>query len=180
MEEMCSRIKKKLPFVPGYLITVQRELNKPADKLNSAVSFAFCKRCKFVTKELVIHVQREMPGEITADLLERFELDTTKLSSLPVSSSARAGITTKSHHLLDNRGTISAHRLLKKRMHGSAKREKPVCQKSTKQALSNNPYANFTKENYSKIKEANPDLTFLEIMRKLSEIWAGRRTSDIT
>ena len=168
---MCSFLASLAPGLCGFVVTVQRELDRQADKLNSAIIFGYCRKWTFVSKEFLLHIKRENVEEVTADMISRFKLDCSKLDSLPRTSTAKAGMTTESHHLLEERSTVSVHRMLKSAMRYPKKRLRDAEKKSNTNSQIMNPYAKFTKENYKRIKDENPGLQFKQINELIGKLW---------
>ena len=150
------------------IITSQKEINKPTQKLNKTLVMAYRLGWKIISKKLIL----EARNTNTLPSISHYELDLTSIRNAPASNVVHAKVFTKSS-MINNHQVVGGHRELKKKLRESSKRknsENEMPQKS----LPKKPctaYVMFSKQMWKSIITENPHFTMHEVNSVVSEMW---------
>ena len=150
------------------IITSQKEINKPTQKLNKTLVMAYRLGWKIISKKLIL----EARNTNTLPSISHYELDLTSIRNAPASNVVHAKVFTKSS-MINNHQVVGGHRELKKKLRESSKRknsENEMPQKSFPKKPCT-AYVMFSKQMWKSIITENPHFTMHEVNSVVSEMW---------
>ena len=150
------------------IVTSQKEINKPTQKLNKTLTMAYRLGWKIISKKFII----ESRNTNTLPSICDYELDLANVRTAPADSVLHSKVMTNST-MINNHHVVGGHRELKKKLRGDSKRKKPDCAVQEK-SLPKKPctaYAMFSKNVWKSIVKAHPTFTMREVNSRVSELW---------
>ena len=150
------------------VVTSQKEINKPTQKLNKTLTMAYRLGWKIISKQFII----EARNTNTLPSIWDCELDLANIRTAPANSVLHSKVLTNST-MINNHHVVGGHRELKKKIRGDSKRKKPdsVVQEKSLPKKPCTAYAMFSKTVWKSIVKEHPTFTMREVNSCVSELW---------
>ena len=145
------------------IVTSQKEVDKPTQKLNKTLVTAYRLGWKIISKKLIL----EAKNTNTLPPVSNYELDLTNIRNAPATSVIHARI-------LTNSSMVSGHRELKKKLRGNCPKRKKPDNITQEKRLPRRPctgYTMFLRSVWKSIVQEHPHFSMREVNSLVSEMW---------
>ena len=151
------------------IVTSQKEVDKPTQKLDKTLVTAYRLGWKIISKKLIL----EAKNTNTLPPVSNYELDLTNIRNAPATSVIHARILTNSS-MINNHHIISGHRELKKKLRGNCPKRKKPDNITQEKRLPKRPctgYTMFLRSVWKSIVQEHPHFSMREVNSLVSEMW---------
>lgn len=151
------------------IVTSQKEIDKPTQKLTKTLIMAYRLGWKIISKKLILEARNTNMLPPISD----FELDLSSIRTAPASNVVHAKLFTTSA-MINNQHVVGGHRELKKKLRGDSLKRKTLDNARKENRPPKKPctaYAMFSKNVWKSVVKEHPDFSMLEINSFVSEMW---------